>query len=67
MGNTLVAELESSNETKNTPIIFLSCLVSNEKQGTKQDMWGHILLSKSCSEEELFEVVDRIIGSNHAN
>ena len=31
-GNTLVAELESSNETKNIPIIFLSCLVSNEKQ-----------------------------------
>jgi len=66
-GNTLAAELESSNETKNIPIIFLSCLVSDEGQGVKQDMWGHILLSKLCSEEELFEAVDRILGSNHTN
>ena len=64
-GNTLVAELESSRETKNIPIIFLSCLVNNEEQGTKHDMWGHILLSKSCSEEELFEAVDKVLGSNH--
>ena len=32
-GNTLVAELENNPETKNIPIIFLSCLVNDEDRG----------------------------------
>ncbi len=64
-GNTLVAELENNDDTKNIPIIFLSCLVDSNTTYPKQDMWGRILLSKSCSEEELMEAIDRVLGRNH--
>lgn len=64
--NTLVAELEN-NDTKNIPIIFLSCLVDRSTTYTEQDMRGRILLPKSCSEEELMEAINRALGGNQNN
>ncbi|RLG13301.1 two-component system response regulator [Candidatus Pacearchaeota archaeon] len=66
-GNTLVAELEENPQTKGIPIIFLSCLVNKSGEGVKQDMWGRLLLSKSCSEEELLDAIDKMLGETRNN
>ena len=46
-GNTLVAELESNNDTKNIPIIFLSCLVDRSITSTEQDMRGCVFFCQN--------------------
>ena len=60
-GHTIVAKLEQDPETENIPIIFLSALVSKEESELKQDMWGRLLLSKTCTEEELLSAINKAL------
>ncbi len=64
-GSTLISRLENIPETKDIPVILLSCLVNDNEDGTKHNVGGRVLLSKFCSEDELLYAVNKALGRDY--
>ena len=56
-GNTLASRLEQDPHTEHIPVIYLSALVQKEGDHFKRDMWGRLLLPKTCTEQELVSAI----------
>lgn len=53
--------LEKDPETKNIPIIFLTCLVKKEEEANKSVIGGHYFIAKPYTSEALLEAVEKHI------
>ena len=61
-GAEVAARLKENPETKNIPVIFLTCLLSKKEQGEKEGhvIKGYVFIAKPYSVEELLAQIERL-------
>jgi CheY-like chemotaxis protein len=62
-GATVAADLKADAALKETPIIFLTALVSRKEVGDKgKNIGGHPFLAKQVDPDEVVEAIERLTG-----
>jgi len=61
-GAEVAARLKEDRETKDIPVIFLTCLLSKKEQREKEGhvIKGHVFIAKPYSVEELSAQIERL-------